>query len=114
MLLAPYLLISLLLSSAPAPNAAAQSPRIIYPEPGVSLLSKLRPDDRVVAVPGGVERPGIDVTYMTLPGYIGLMVGGTAVGVVLDVTSATGRLTDDKSWIVTDITGTGETRSLRE
>jgi hypothetical protein len=85
---------------------AAQSPRIIYPEPGVSLLSKLRSDDRVVAVPGGVERPGIDVTFMTLPAYIGLMVGGTDVGVVLDVASAAGRLTDDKSWVVTDITGT--------
>src|SRR5579872_5331352 len=72
--------------------AVAQPPRVIYQEPGVSLLSKLRADDRVVLVPGGVERPDVDVRQMTLPGYIGLMVGGTAAGILLEVTSAAGRL----------------------
>ncbi len=83
----------------------AQSPRVIYAEPGASLLSKLRPNDRIVLVPGGLQPVGIDVTGMTLPAYIGLLVHGTAAGVVLDVTSATAHLTGDESWLVTDVSG---------
>jgi hypothetical protein len=95
-----------LLSVAMAATAAAQSPRVIYAEPGISLVSKLRPDDRVVAVPGGLIEPGVDVSGLTLPTYIGLVVHGSAAGVLLDVTSATSRLSDDESWVVTDISGT--------
>lgn len=89
-----------------ATAAVAQSVRVIYQESGVSLLSKLRADDRVVAVPGGVQAPGIDVGTLTLPEYIDIVVHGTAAGIVLDVTSAAARLSDDKSWVVTDISGT--------
>ena len=34
------------------------------------------------------------------------MVGGSAAGVVLEVTAANGRLTEDESWVVTQLTGT--------
>ena len=71
----------------------------------MSLLSKLRADDRVVAVPGGFMSPGIDVASLTLPAYLSIMVNGAAAAVVLDVTSATSHLTDDESWVFTEISG---------
>ena len=97
---------AVLVSAIMGAVAVAQPPRVIYWEPGVSLLSKLRADDRVVAVPGGVVTPGIDVGTLTLPEYIEIVVHGTAAAIVLDVTSAAARLDDDESWVVTDISGT--------
>jgi hypothetical protein len=85
---------------------AAQAPRVIDAQPGVSLVSRLTPDDRIVAVVGGLARPGIDVRNITLQSYVGLAVGGSSAAVVLEVSSASGRFTNNESWIVTDVSGT--------
>jgi hypothetical protein len=66
----------------------------------------LKPDDRVVAIAGGLARPGIDVRHITLQSYIGLTVGGASNAVVLEVSSASGRFINNESWIVTDVSAT--------
>jgi hypothetical protein len=63
-----------LMSLSVATSLVAQAPRVLDAQPGVSLVSRLAPDDRVVVIPGGLARPGIDTSNISLSSYLPLIV----------------------------------------